>query len=318
MNNQQQDAPPSAGSHDTFASAVEDQERDAGSPNSAVSTTNPRSLFDQLPPLPRYLTANASIALSLDHVAAEEEDAGAGDDDDSVESADEANELTESMIEANLERLEDLDDCAEFSEANAIKDLKDIASVPKPPPEYIPPPVKTEKGEPKWEEVDNPGDWSRYCFTPSFNKSGTYISHSLPTGAVPVPLENGVRQCNGWTFLYKDWKMQDHWKSDGLFAPFVGGIDVPSYRSGATQHDISPVDRQSRLNYKLLKELGLTKRRLLVHDPLFFYQLLLPICRTDRSDIPNDPRKSYYLGGHEVDSKLCTRYWSWWIVWTQL
>ncbi|KAG7359448.1 hypothetical protein IV203_034546 [Nitzschia inconspicua] len=93
------------------------------------------------------------------------------------------------MKEANLERLEDLDDCVKFSEANAIKDLKDMASVPQPPSEYVPPAVKTEKGEPKWEELDNSGDWSRYCFNPSFYKSGSYISHSLPTGAVPVLLD---------------------------------------------------------------------------------------------------------------------------------
>ncbi|KAG7336532.1 hypothetical protein IV203_025048 [Nitzschia inconspicua] len=184
MDNQQQHAPPSAGSLDTFVSAVQDAGGDTGTPNSIPI---PRNLFNRFPQLPRYLTANASIPLSLDHVAAEEEDAGAEGDDDSVESADEANELTESMIEANLERLEDLDDCVEFSEANAIKDLKDMASVPQPPSEYVPPAVKTEKGEPKFEELDNPGDWSRYCFNSSFNKSGSYISHSLPTGAVPVP-----------------------------------------------------------------------------------------------------------------------------------
>ncbi|KAG7373374.1 hypothetical protein IV203_034098 [Nitzschia inconspicua] len=57
---------------------------------------------------------------------------------------------------------------------------------------------------------------------------------------------------------------------------------------------MSPEERKSRLNYKLLKTLGLSKKRLLVNDPLFFYQLLLPLCRSDRSDIPNDPRKSYY------------------------
>ncbi|KAG7337867.1 hypothetical protein IV203_017744 [Nitzschia inconspicua] len=99
MDNQQQHAPPSAGSLDTFVSAVQDAGGDTGTPNSIPI---PRNLFNRFPQLPRYLTANASIPLSLDHVAAEEEDAGAEGDDDSVESADEANELTESMIEANL------------------------------------------------------------------------------------------------------------------------------------------------------------------------------------------------------------------------
>ncbi|KAG7337431.1 hypothetical protein IV203_034509 [Nitzschia inconspicua] len=159
---------------------------------------------------------------------ADEEGAGSEGDDDSNESADEANELTESMIEANLERLGDSDNCVEFSEANPIKDLKDTASVPQPPSDYVPPAVKTEKGEPKWEELNNPGDWSRYCFNPSFNKSGSYISHSLPTGALPAPLDNGVRQCTSWTFLYKDWKMKDHWKSDGLFAPNVDRSEEPN------------------------------------------------------------------------------------------
>ncbi|KAG7357190.1 hypothetical protein IV203_001878 [Nitzschia inconspicua] len=159
MDNQQQPAPPSAGSLDTFVLAVQDAGGGTGTPDSIAI---PRNLFNKLPPLPRYLTADASMPLSLDHVAAEEEDAGAKVDDDSVESANEANELTESMIEANLERLEDLDDCVEFSEANSIKHLKDTASVPQPPSDYVPPAVKTEKGEPKWEELDSPGDWSRY------------------------------------------------------------------------------------------------------------------------------------------------------------
>ncbi|KAG7349515.1 hypothetical protein IV203_012112 [Nitzschia inconspicua] len=177
----------------------------------------PRNLFNKLPPLPRYLTADASISLSL-LIMWQLKKRMLGPKAMMA--------VSKAYEEANLERLEDWDDCVEFSEANSIKDLKDTASVPQPPSDCVPPAVKTENGEPKWEELDNPGDWSRYCFNPSFNKSGSYISHSLPTGAVPIPLDNGVRQCTGWTFLYKDWKMKDHWKSDGLFAPIVGAWAV--------------------------------------------------------------------------------------------
>ncbi|KAG7369080.1 hypothetical protein IV203_031823 [Nitzschia inconspicua] len=40
--------------------------------------------------------------------------------------------------------------------------------------------------------------------------------------------------------------------------------------------------------------MGLSKSRLERHDPLFFLQLLLPICRPDAADIEQDPRLPYY------------------------
>ena len=40
--------------------------------------------------------------------------------------------------------------------------------------------------------------------------------------------------------------------------------------------------------------MGLTKERMVECDALFFYQLLLPMCRVQKSGIDNDPRTSYY------------------------
>jgi len=85
------------------------------------------------------------------------------------------------------------------------------------------------------------------------------------------------------------------WKSDGPFSELIANVeDIPSYRSGASASNLLPPCRKGHLDYPLLKRLGLTRTRLLRHDPLFFYQLILPICKTDRSGIKDDPRQSYY------------------------
>jgi hypothetical protein len=51
------------------------------------------------------------------------------------------------------------------------------------------PTVTTNKGEPLFEDVDNPGGWSSYTFRPMFEpKGGKYICRAMPAGAVPVPI----------------------------------------------------------------------------------------------------------------------------------
>ncbi len=45
------------------------------------------------------------------------------------------------------------------------------------------------KGEPLFEDVNNPGGWSLYTFRPMFEpRGGKYIRHAMLAGAVPVPI----------------------------------------------------------------------------------------------------------------------------------
>jgi hypothetical protein len=58
-------------------------------------------------------------------------------------------------------------------------------------PPYAPknwsPMVNSNKGEPLFEDVDNPGGWSSYTFRPIYKpRGGKYIWHAMPAGACPV------------------------------------------------------------------------------------------------------------------------------------
>jgi hypothetical protein len=147
----------------------------------------------------------------MQDVTEEAEDEGLGQDDDSVESADEANLLTEAMVDTAADRFGNEEDDVVFSDANGIRGLDpsntlDLEKlIPQPPIDWVAPPWKELKGESTFDEVDNPGDWKCYSFQPTFNKkTGMYLHHALPTKCTPVPLINGERVSNGWTFSTKD------------------------------------------------------------------------------------------------------------------
>jgi hypothetical protein len=60
-------------------------------------------------------------------------------------------------------------------------------------PPYAPtdwtPTINTNKVEPLFKDVDNPGCWSSYTFRQMFEpRGGKYICHAMPAGAVPVPI----------------------------------------------------------------------------------------------------------------------------------
>lgn len=160
---------------------------------------------------------------------------------------------------------------------------------PTAPADWVPAPPKTAKKEPNvpFEEIDNPGNWSRYCFGPKFaGKGGTgdYIGHQLPTGATPVPQTNGRRTAGGYDFFYTGWQKE-----------------IPDIRSGATRDNMWPDSRKGCLDKNILSRLGLTPERMeesdFQPDALFFHQLILPIHNVDNRKVltvPNDPRKSYY------------------------
>ncbi len=67
-------------------------------------------------------------------------------------------------------------------------------------------------------------------------------------------------------------------------------------RFGASRDLLFPPDRQVQLDVNYLKKMGLTRKRMLECDALFFYQLLLPIVDPAMSAINDDPRMGYYEG----------------------
>lgn len=80
------------------------------------------------------------------------------------------------------------------------EDAKKHIKIHSTPPEWKAPAQAPKRGEPKWNNIDNPGDWLQYCFAPGFadrKKISKYLHHALLTGAQPVPKNrNGDRICN--------------------------------------------------------------------------------------------------------------------------
>jgi hypothetical protein len=83
-------------------------------------------------------------------------------------------------------------------------------------PPYAPadwtPTVNTNKGEPLFKDVDNPGGWSSYTFRPMFEpRGGKYICHAMPAGTVPVPINAvmGKRGEGGYEFFYQGWTQEN-------------------------------------------------------------------------------------------------------------
>eukprot|EP00957_Ditylum_brightwellii_P022137 1669880-Ditylum_brightwellii.AAC.1 len=62
-------------------------------------------------------------------------------------------------------------------------------------------PPTAKAGQPNFTELDNPGDWSEFCYCPNFEKDGMYKGHKLPTGATPVPISNRKQMMNSWYFF---------------------------------------------------------------------------------------------------------------------
>ena len=153
-------------------------------------------------------------------------------------------------------------------------------------------------GEPAFETVDNPGDWTEYTYRPKFKevrkkitqngktkeiKVKEYKHHPLPTGCMPVPEgKDGKRTLGNWEFHYKGWKP----------------VTETTFRDGATRDNLFLAERGSSLDGTLLKKLGLKADTLLeadkAPDALFFYQLLLPISDPAKTGIDNDPRRGFY------------------------
>ena len=140
-------------------------------------------------------------------------------------------------------------------------------SAPSAPDDWNPT-VNRNKGEPLFEDVDNPGGWSNYTFRPMFEqKGGKYICHAMPAGAVPVPIDavTGKREAGGYEFFYEGWKVDNPTRENCRF--------------GANREDLFPADRDVTLDVTFLKNMGLSKQRMEECNALYFYQLLNQLCQ---------------------------------------
>ncbi len=73
-------------------------------------------------------------------------------------------------------------------------------SAPSAPDDWNPT-ININCGEPQFEDVDNPGDWSTHTFRPMFEpRGGKYICHAMPASAVPAPINAvmGKREVGGY------------------------------------------------------------------------------------------------------------------------
>ena len=252
--------------------------------------------------MPRYCVTSTkrsssltSFTVDMKNVLAEIEESGDGGDSDVEGQL--AEILDEAVQESVAEQRQFADDTetVEFLDRNLVMFEPNSESlksknpyVPTPPEDWIPDVPKIELGEPPFESVDNPGDWSPYTFRPEFegggrNKrnGGQYKGHFLPTGATPVPIQSdGKRSISGWEFHYKGWDRTES--------------DVKHGRSDSSTNELFPDSRKGCLDSEVLQSLGLNRERMVFGDALFFYQLLLPICNPKKSGIPNDPRHAFY------------------------
>lgn len=82
--------------------------------------------------------------------------------------------------------------------------------IPGPPDEWKA--KKLGKGEPKFDEVDNPGGWSPHAFQAKFDaagKKGKCKCHALPTGCTPLSADkDGDREAKGCKFHCQPWKKE--------------------------------------------------------------------------------------------------------------
>jgi hypothetical protein len=139
-------------------------------------------------------------------------------------------------------------------------------------PDDCNPTVNINRGEPRFEDVDNPGGWSTYTSRPMFEpRGGKYICHAMPAGAVPLPISavTGKREAGGYEFIQKGWKEENPTREDCRF--------------GATRENLFPADRDVTLDVTFLKKMGLSKQKMenAMHcsSTNCHFQLLTQLCQ---------------------------------------
>ena len=161
---------------------------------------------------------------------------------------------------------------------------------PSAPDDWTPQAKKLNKKEPAapFESLDNPGKWSKFVYRPKFASKGghgDYVSHTLPTGATPVPETNGKRSVGDFDFFYQGWQKE-----------------ILDCRSGASRDNMWPANRKGSLDANTLTKLGMSRERMTEEadgqpDALFFHQLILSIHNIDNTKIltvEQDPRNPFY------------------------
>ncbi len=154
---------------------------------------------------------------------------------------------------------------------------------PVPPPTWTSYTVDDKKHDaPDEEHIDNPGKWNLFSFRPKYdNSKKKYLGHFTPAGAKVLSANAaGQRTIDGWQFHYNGW--------------FHNDFDKGTYvRGEATQDNIKPSSRRGSLDVNVLKKHGLTAQRV-AHDPLWFFQMIFPLCQTTNSKIEDDNRMPYF------------------------
>ena len=134
---------------------------------------------------------------------------------------------------------------------------------------------------PSEDAIDNPAGWSMYTFTATFDKKNKYMYHTTPSKARVVPMNSsGKREVNGWEFHYQNWSADEDVKR--TYA-----------RDGAVYPNLRPASRAGCLDVNVFKKHGLNAARVR-SDPLFFFQMLFPICNPMESGVTDDHRHPYF------------------------
>jgi hypothetical protein len=173
------------------------------------------------------------------------------------------------------------------------------ANIPGAPDGWSPPGIpenwsgykpRNNSGAPTEEDIDNPGNWNLYSYTPVYHMKH-YVHHKTPAGAIVLPKHPhyGERKVGDWTFHYNGW-----WPS---------AFDRETYVRGSAKYgDLKPLDRMGCLDVDVLKKHGLNAKRV-KNDPLFFCTLLFPICPPSRiegdkcisvNQVEGDTRMPYF------------------------
>ena len=184
---------------------MEDQNGNAPSQSTTIDSEaheEPTNLH-ALESLPNYLINPSKKDDVTDDfmgdVSEENRETGAGYD--SNEDANEVQDIDDEMHMATLFKMlavteQESNDDIEVSDRNMVElqgkipnDLPENVKIHCVPEDWVNPAPNTEKNEPPFDSIDNPGQWSSYAFRPVFKKEGgtsVYKHHCLPTGCVPV------------------------------------------------------------------------------------------------------------------------------------
>ncbi len=134
---------------------------------------------------------------------------------------------------------------------------------------------------PEEEDIDNPGCWDLFSFRPKYSSDKKYIGHFTPAGAKVLKSNAaGKRIIDGWQLYYNGWHCDE----------FDKGTYV---RGDATRENLKPSSRQGCLDVNVLTKHGLTAGRV-ANDPLWFLQMLFPLCQPQNSTVDDDQRIPFF------------------------